>query len=177
MLPDPIHPAIVHFPIVLSALLPVVVAAALFLARRGTPVRTTWLAVVGATALLVGSTWLAVETGEDQEEKVEDVVGEGPMGKHAGRADKFFWLAGGTLILTAAGLAKGRLGQAGRVAGTVGALALLPAGLLVGHSGGELVYKYGAARAYVSTADGKAGKPAQAGETSREQGGGKDDRE
>jgi hypothetical protein len=28
---------------------------------------------------------------------------------------------------------------------------MLPAGYFVGHSGGELVYKYGAAQAYVST--------------------------
>jgi len=34
------------------------------------------------------------------------------------------------------------------VAGTVGALALVGAGYQVGHTGGKLVYQYGAASAY-----------------------------
>lgn len=175
MLPDPIHPAIVHFPVVLSVLLPLVVAAAFLLARRGTPIRTLWFGVVGFTALLAGSAWLAVETGEDQEERVEKVVTEGALDIHSERATVFLYLAAGTLVLTAAGLATGRAGQVGRFAGTVGALALLPVGFLVGHSGGELVYKHGAAQAYVSTTAGTAGKPAPGGEAAQERGGGKED--
>ena len=166
MLPDPIHPAIVHFPIVLTVLLPLLVAGALLLARKGTPIRTAWLGVTAAAALLAGSAWLAVETGEQQEERVEDLVGEAAMDTHADRAELFLFFAAGTLLLTAAGLARGRLGQAGRVAATVAALGLLPAGYRVGHSGGELVYKHGAAQAYV-------GATTQAAETgrAREQGG------
>lgn len=152
MLPDPIHPAIVHFPIVFSVLLPLMAVGALLLARRGTPIRTVWLGVVGGAALLAGSAWLAVETGEQQEEQVEDVLSEAPLDTHQDRATGFLYLAAGTLVLTGAGLARGKIGQAGRAAGTVAALALLPAGYLVGHSGGELVYKYGAAQAYSSGA-------------------------
>ena len=150
MLPDPIHPAIVHFPIVLSVLLPLIAAGAFLLARRGTPIRTAWLGVVGGAALLAGSSWLAVETGEQQEERVEEVVSEAPLDTHQDRATFFLYLAAGTLVLAGAGLARGKVGQAGRVAAAVAALALLPAGYLVGHSGGELVYKYGAAQAYSS---------------------------
>jgi uncharacterized membrane protein len=161
MLPDPIHPAIVHFPIVLTVLLPLLVAGAFLLARKGTPIRTAWLGVTAAAALLAGSAWLAVETGEQQEERVEDVVGEAAMDTHADRAELFLYFAAGTLLLTAAGLARGRIGQVGRVAATVAALGLLPAGYRVGHSGGELVYKHGAAQAYLSvtSAGGEAGTP------------------
>ena len=156
MLPDPIHPAIVHFPIVLSVLLPLMALGALLFARRGTPIRTAWLGVVGGAALLAGSSWLAVETGEQQEEQVEDVLSEAPLDTHQDRATVFLYLAAGTLVLTSAGLARGKIGLAGRAAGTVAALALLPTGYLVGHSGGELVYKYGAAQAYTSAAPGSA---------------------
>jgi uncharacterized membrane protein len=165
MLPDPIHPAIVHFPIVLSVLLPLLVAVAFILARRGTPVRTAWLAVVGGAAMLAASAWVAVETGEQQEERVEQVVTEAALDTHQDRATLFLWLTVGTLVVTGAGLARGRLGRAARASGAIAALAHLPAGYLVGHSGGELVYKYGAAQAYIgNTPD---GTPAQDGKVAR----------
>ena len=51
MLPDPLHPAVVHFPIVLMVLLPFVAASALWAIRRGArPVRA-WAVPVGAAAL------------------------------------------------------------------------------------------------------------------------------
>jgi uncharacterized membrane protein len=151
VLPDPIHPAIVHLPIALTILLPLVVGAAWLLARRGFPIRSAWVGVVAGAALLSGSAWLAVETGEQQEERVERLVSEGPLETHEERASLFLGLAAGTLVLSLAGLAKGRLGHYGRIAGAAASLALLPAGWLVGHSGGELVYRHGAAQAYVGT--------------------------
>lgn len=175
MLPDPIHPAIVHFPIVFSVLLPLMAVGALLLARRGTSIRTVWRGVVGGAALLAGSSWLAVETGEQQEEQVEKVLSEAPLDTHQDRATFFLYLAAGTLVLTGAGLARGKVGQAGRMAGTVAALALLPTGYLVGHSGGELVYKYGAAQAYTSGSSASA-ESHRTGDGNREGGEDRDDR-
>jgi uncharacterized membrane protein len=150
VLPDPIHPAIVHLPVALAILLPLMAAGAFLLARHGTPIRTLWTGVVAAAALLAGSAWLAVETGEGQEERVESVVSEGALETHEERANLFLALAAGTLILTLTGLAKDRVGRIGRMAATVAAVALLPAGYMVGHSGGQLVYRDGAAQAYTT---------------------------
>jgi len=150
VLPDPIHPAIVHLPVALAILLPLMAGGAFLLARRGTPIRTLWTGVAAAAALLAGSAWLAVETGEGQEERVEKVVSEGALETHEARANLFLALAAGTLVLTLAGLAKDRVGRVGRVAATIAAVALLPAGYMVGHSGGQLVYRDGAAQAYRS---------------------------
>ena len=86
MLPDPIHPAIVHLPVALAILLPLMIGGAFLLARRGTPIRTLWTGVVAAAALLAGSAWLAVETGERQEERVEQVVSEGALERMAREA-------------------------------------------------------------------------------------------
>lgn len=149
MLPDPIHPAIVHLPIALTLLLPLVIGGVYLLARRGLPIRTAWVGVVIGAALLGGSAWLAVETGEQQEDRVERVVSEGVLETHEGRASLFLGLAAGTLVLSLVGLAKDRAGRYGRIAATVASLVLLPAGWLVGHSGGELVYRHGAAQAYI----------------------------
>ncbi len=71
MLPDPLHPAIVHFPIVLVAFLPGVAVIALVLIHRGAPARGTWAGVVALAAVLSLSAWVSVETGEEHEEAVE----------------------------------------------------------------------------------------------------------
>lgn len=149
MLPNPIHPAIVHFPIVLSILLPAAAIGAVLLARRGLPIRSLWVGVTGLALLLAATSWLAVRTGESQEENVEAVVTKQALETHEEGAERFLLLAGATLVLTSAGLLDGRIGRGARVAATLAAVALPPAGYLVGHSGGELVYRHGAAAAYV----------------------------
>ena len=42
MLPNPMHPAVVHFPVVLAFLLPLFVAGALLAIRRGANARRAW---------------------------------------------------------------------------------------------------------------------------------------
>ena len=70
MLPDPLHPAVVHMPIALAILAPALaLLAAVLISRKLVPPRT-WLALVVLQGLLVGSAWLALETGEEQEERV-----------------------------------------------------------------------------------------------------------
>ncbi|HKP29636.1 MAG TPA: DUF2231 domain-containing protein [Gemmatimonadales bacterium] len=154
MLPEPLHPAIVHLPIALTLLLPLIAGGAFLLARRGYPIRTVWLGVVAGAALLAGSAWLAVETGEGQEERVERVVSEAPLETHEERANLFLALSAATLALTLAGLGKNQLGRFARLAATGATLVLLPAGWMVGHSGGELVYRHGAASAYTTPGEG-----------------------
>ena len=105
MLPDPLHPALVHFPIVFTFLLPVVILGALWLARRN-PGRRTWLTPVIAAAALSASAWLAVETGEQQEERVESAVAEAPLEGHEEAANRFLLLSLGVLGVTAAGGAR-----------------------------------------------------------------------
>jgi uncharacterized membrane protein len=154
VLPDPIHPAIVHLPIALTLLLPLLIGGVYLLARRGFPIRTAWIGVVVGAALLGGSAWLAVETGEQQEERVEQVVRESALETHEERASLFLGLAVGTLALSLIGLAKDRIGRYGRITATMASLVLLPAGWFVGHSGGELVYRHGAAQAYTTVGGG-----------------------
>ncbi len=152
MLPEPLHPAIVHFPIVLMVLLPVFMVSTWVLIRRGRASLRAWLLPTGLAVLLVASSWLAVRTGEAQEERVEEVVAEAPLETHEEAAEAFLALAVVVGLVTVLGLARGRIGQAGRALGTAGALALIAAGARVGHSGGELVYRHGAARAYANEA-------------------------
>jgi uncharacterized membrane protein len=149
-IPNPLHPAVVHFPIALAVLVPAFAVAALVAIRAGWISPRAWIAVVVFQAALVGSAWLALETGEDQEEKVEEVVAERHIEAHAEAAERFLYVAIGAALISATGLLRGGIGGTGRAATAAAGLAVLAAGVAVGHSGGELVYQYGAARAYTS---------------------------
>lgn len=152
MLPDPLHPAIVHLPLALTLLLPLFAIGALLLLRRGVRPSRAWSLVVAFAGLLFVSAWLAVRTGEAEEERVEEVVAESAIEEHEEAAERFLWLGGFAFALTALGLAPGLAGRLGRGLGTAGVLALVFAGYQVGAAGGELVYRHGAARAYTQDA-------------------------
>jgi uncharacterized membrane protein len=146
MLLDPLHPAIVHFPVVLAFLLPLFAAGAIWAIRRGArPIRAWSIPVVGALAL-AASAWIAAETGEAQDERVEHVVAEQALHRHEKMAEAFLTASAGLAIVAAIGMLAG---MPGRVATVVGSLGLVGGATAVGHSGGELVYRYGAASAYI----------------------------
>ncbi len=153
MLPDPLHPALVHFPLALAGLVPLFVIGAIVAMRRGIAPRRAWSLVVAMMALLAGSSVLAVETGEDEEEVVEEVVDHDIIHVHEERAERFRNVALATLVLAVVGLASGKVGLVGRgiASGMAFLLGVLAWG--VGESGGELVYEHGAANAYIEQAD------------------------
>ncbi len=151
MLPNPLHPAVVHFPIVLMFFLPVVAVVTLWAIRRGANPRRAWAIPFAVAGLLTLSSWVSVETGEGQSERVERVVPEQSMESHEEFAEVFFMLSGVVLVVAAAGMLNGRIGRASRVLASFGAVGLAAAGVRVGHSGGQLVYTHGAASAYTQS--------------------------
>lgn len=152
MIPNPLHPAIVHFPVVLVVLLPLFLGGALWAIRRGAAPRRAWAVPLAAAAALTVGAWLAVETGQQEEERVESVVPKAPFKAHEEAAEQFLAFSGIFLLVAAAGLAGGTVGRAARYVSVVGAIGLLAAGVRVGHTGGQLVYTHGAASAYASGA-------------------------
>ncbi len=151
LIPNPLHPAIVHLPMALAVLLPVTVAVALWMIRRGGQPRRVWGVAAAMHAALALSAWASLATGDSASEQAERVVAEAPIESHEEAAEAFLALAAGTLVVSLAGLLKNRPGQLARGASAVGAVALLVSGWNVGHSGGELVYRYNAGAAYADT--------------------------
>jgi len=149
LLPTPLHPAVVHLPMALAVLVPLFAIGALVATHRGARPMRSWSIAVAMFMALSASAWLSIETGEDQEDKVERLVPKAAFETHEEAADAFLWLSVGVLGIAAAGLLNGRVGGPARILATAGSLALLVAGYRVGHSGGALVYTHGAANAYV----------------------------
>lgn len=146
----PLHPAIVHLPLALAILMPLLASgfAWALWTRRARP--RAWLAVVALQALLLGSGIVATRTGEAEEDRVERVVQESALHQHEELAEQFVWAGGLTFVLAGLVLvvrrpAAGRALAAAVVAATLVVAAL---GLRVGHAGGQLVYVHGAAAAY-----------------------------
>jgi uncharacterized membrane protein len=146
----PLHPLVVHFPIVLAVLLPISVVIALWVIRKGATPRRVWSVPVAIAAALTLSAWVATQTGESQEDQVERVVPRGALHGHEESAERFLVLSGVLVLVAAAGLARGTVGRAARLVTVAGAVGVVAAGVQVGHSGGMLVYRDGAASAYAN---------------------------
>ena len=148
MLPDPLHPAIVHFPIVLSLLLPLVALSAILVIRSRPSPRPVWGVVVVVAALLAGSSWLAVQTGESDEELVEEAIAEQPVEQHEEDGERLLILSGLLAVVIVSGLAQGRYGVFFRYAGLAGTILVAASAIATGSSGGALVYEHNAAQVH-----------------------------
>jgi uncharacterized membrane protein len=113
MLPDPLHPAVVHLPIALALIVPLLAGLSVATIRSRLVPRRIWGGVLLLQACLVGSTWFALETGHQEEERVEVVVPERFIEEHEGAAERFWVASIVTLVLAGGGLLRGP-GQAFR---------------------------------------------------------------
>ncbi len=149
----PLHPIVVHFPLVLAILLPVVILAVIWGQRSKGHGRRAWWIVTGLAALLAVTSVISVRTGEADEERVERVVSESVIHEHEERAELFQSGAMAFLVLTLAlPVVRSPRIRAGLSAGAVGASILIGAlAISVGHSGGTLVYQHNAGAAFSNT--------------------------
>jgi uncharacterized membrane protein len=144
LLPNPLHPAVVHFPIVLLLLGAVVAIAAVFVRKYGVPALAAGLLVLGAVG-----TWGAVESGESDGGLVENnapqvndlVDAHETWAKRTLAISVLAAFAAGGAVLTA---------RWPRIARAVAVVAALVSGAAAygvyetGHRGGALVYRHGA---------------------------------
>jgi uncharacterized membrane protein len=149
----PLHPKLVHLPIALAVLLPLLTTVLWFALLRGWLPLRAWLLAVGAQVLLVGSSVLAMRSGENDEERVERLVPETALEAHEEAAERFTWAAGMVLLLSLSPFLLHRRPKAATwaaLATTVGTCGVFWLGYEVGQAGGELVYRHGAANAFVT---------------------------
>jgi uncharacterized membrane protein YeiB len=139
-------------------ILPFALAALLVAIRRQwLPVNAWWLGAALAT-VMTGGAWLSVSTGEAEEHHAEKIVAESLLEQHEEAAEQFSVAASvAAAIAIAAGFVRRRdMLLAAHAAATVAALGALALGIRAGQLGGELVYRHGAANAYVLGSGGSA---------------------
>ena len=149
----PIHPAAVHVPLGLALVLPLLAIALVWtIWRRGLP-HGAWAIALGLQVLLTATGFVAVQSGERDEEVVEAVVPEAALETHEERGELFAWWNVGVLAFTLLPLVLVRAGSASRLRlealALVGMLGASVLAYRTGSAGGELVYIHGAAQAHI----------------------------
>jgi uncharacterized membrane protein len=168
----PLHPKLVHIPMALAVLMPLLSGGLLLAWLRGWFPKRTWLIAVVLQGILLGSAVWAKESGEDEEERVEAVVPESAIEEHEEAADLFLIGAAVVTLTTAAALVVPGQAVAGILGGiaTAGTVVVLFLGVRVGEAGGKLVYQHNAGTAYGASAPSPGSGGPVGGAGGREQG-------
>jgi uncharacterized membrane protein len=148
----PLHPAVVHVPLGLAMVMPLIAAGFAWAIWTGRVRPRAWLAVVALQALLVGSGFVSMRLGEAEEDRVETVVEKAMIHEHEEYAEQFVYAAAATLLLgvLAVALRKPSLTRPLVALALVATIAVAALAVRTGQAGGELVYVHGAASAYTS---------------------------
>jgi uncharacterized membrane protein len=150
----PLHPSIVHLPLALTFIMPALVLIFALMIRKNKMAPHAWLIIIGLQLVTTVSGYVALETGEDEEHQVEKVVDKKIIHEHEERAEVF---VGSTVIALVLSVATFFLLNNIQfyLHLTIAAISLVSCFLAyrTGASGGELVYRHGAASAYVQIQD------------------------
>lgn len=145
----PLHPIIVHFPIALTFILPLMILAFAYMIKVNKMSNSAWLIIIGLQIATTVTGYVALETGETEEHQVEKVVDKKIIHAHEESAEIF---VGSTVLALVLSVAAFFLRKELQFMVQLGiALVSLVSCYLAyntGHSGGGLVYEHGAASAY-----------------------------
>jgi uncharacterized membrane protein len=150
MMSVPLHPEFVHLPLGLAFILPVLAIGFAWALWTGRVRSRAWITIVALQCVLLGAGLIAMNTGEQEEERVERVVPETAIKQHEELAEQFLWATGITLVLAASVLVFPRIRRALTLVTVVGTIAVTASAIRVGHAGGQLVYTHNAGAAYPS---------------------------
>lgn len=172
-----LHPAVVHLPLALAVVVPLVLLALLWSIRNGKLPPRVWLLGVGLQGLLLLGALAAVATGNAEEERVESTVAEARVEQHARAGQLFAGASAAVLVGALVALAMRRHRERFSVAGaSTVLLSVLALGLAVrvGHQGGMLVHageaSLGAAASPAERAAGSASETQPPGQKDNDEG-------
>lgn len=145
----PLHPFMAHIPLVLALCLPIVIISSIvFIMKKKISPRFWWVPVIMQISIVVFS-YIALETGEDQEDTVLQFVAKPFVQQHENAAEIFSGLGVILLGLMAVVLFVGEsLARNLRFLTAVLSFIPLAAGLYAGRLGGAIAYTHGGAEAY-----------------------------
>lgn len=152
MIAIPLHPALVHLPLGVAFVLPVLALGFTWALWSGRIRPRAWAAVVLLHAILLGAGLAALKTGQNESERVGSVVPEAAIESHEEYAEQFLWVVGISLAFASVVLVLSRPSAIRALSAitVLGTFLIAGAALRVGHAGGKLVYIHNAAAVYSS---------------------------
>ena len=143
----PFHPIVVHFPIALGVLVPVMGMFLIWAMSSKRANAKSWGIMVFITALYLASAVGAVKTGELDEHNAEELIGRSLVHDHEEAGEKVPWAAGILFVscLVTYAISRNKLSWTHKLVTLLAIAGLYPL-LYAGETGGKLVYEQGAAR-------------------------------
>ena len=139
----PLHPSVVHVPLGLAVVMPLLLGAMLWAIASGRLPGKAWLIVMVLQGVLLGAAAVALWTGGQDEDRVEARVGEAAVESHERAAQGFTVAAGATFIVVAGALllrSRRRPFLVAGLASTALSIGMLVLGIQAGRQGGALVH-------------------------------------
>jgi len=150
----PLHPMMVHLPMALTFIMPtmIIIFGLMIKSHKMSP--KAWLIIIGLQAVVVTTGYIALETGENEERTVQQVVAKSLIGEHEEAAEIF---VGSTVLVLALSIGvffvRREIAFPVKLGITVVSLISCFLAYRTGLLGGELVYKHNAASAYMLSED------------------------
>jgi uncharacterized membrane protein len=144
----PLHPIIVHFPIAIGMIAPLLILLIWMGIHRWSWPMRTWSIVVLVNLILVVSSVAALKTGEQDEDKVESYVTKQAFEDHEELGEKLPWLFAALMVVSAIPFVIPKQKKLFMTATLILSSASIAPIVVVGHTGGKLVYEQGAANAH-----------------------------
>ncbi len=151
----PLHPFLVHLPLGLAAVMPLLAFSLLGAMVRGWLPARAWSIAFGVQALLTIGAFVAVRSGDAERERLEGQVPAAAVQAHEDAGEAVAQAAGVVLLLALLPMLT-RNERTGRIAGLLcaaGSVAVLALAVDAGKKGGALVYEHGAGAAYAPPVD------------------------
>ena len=145
----PLHPLIVHFPIALTFILPILILFFAYMIKNKKMSHLAWLVIIGLQVATTASGYIALETGENEEHVVERVLDKKYIQAHEESAEIFVGFTVLALVLSIGTyFLRNELQFVAHLVICVVTLISAYCVYNAGSLGGELVYRHGAAEAY-----------------------------
>lgn len=150
----PLHPAVVHVPLGLAVVIPLLALWALVGSWRGNGA-SRWGVIAFLQVLVVAVGFYAMSLGKQEEEHVERVVPEHAIEEHEEAGERFVWSGVAALVFSVVTMStRHRATRWIAVAAVAAAVVTAGLGALTGKLGGELVYVHGAASVHAKAPPG-----------------------
>lgn len=150
----PLHPMMVHLPMALAFIMPFMILIFGLMIKNRAMSPKSWMIIMGLQAVLVTSGYIALETGENEERAVEQVLAKSLISEHEEAAEIF---VGSTVLVLALSIGvffvRREIAFPVKIGITLISLVSCYLAYRTGVLGGELVYKHNAASAYILSED------------------------